>query len=303
MNMRALLAGSTALIGLLQPSASAAQGDAPAQAASAPETGEGLQEIIVTAQRREENLQKAALAVSAIAGNALTQQSVTQATDLSRLIPSIQIQPAHSYTQIYLRGVGTFGANSFAENSVAFNLDGVYLSRPAGPSGLFYDLERVEVLKGPQGTLYGRNATGGAINIITAKPKRDRFEGYANAEYGNYDTLKLSGAVNAPLGNAAALRIAGQLSQHDGYFSDGSDDERTRAVRGQILLAPEGSRFDMTISVDYAHLGGIGGGGTIVPLVRSGSRLGASDPRVQAAYQSYAPTAPVPQIVIPNAGS
>ncbi|MBD3762559.1 MAG: TonB-dependent receptor [Rhizorhabdus sp.] len=301
--MRALLAGSTALIGLLQPSASAAQGDAPAQAASAPETGEGLQEIIVTAQRREENLQKAALAVSAIAGNALTQQSVTQATDLSRLIPSIQIQPAHSYTQIYLRGVGTFGANSFAENSVAFNLDGVYLSRPAGPSGLFYDLERVEVLKGPQGTLYGRNATGGAINIITAKPKRDRFEGYANAEYGNYDTLKLSGAVNAPLGNAAALRIAGQLSQHDGYFSDGSDDERTRAVRGQILLAPEGSRFDMTISVDYAHLGGIGGGGTIVPLVRSGSRLGASDPRVQAAYQSYAPTAPVPQIVIPNAGS
>lgn len=270
---------------------------------ASPAESTGLQDIVVTAQRRSENLQRAAIAVSAVAGDQLVRQSITQSTDLSRLFPAIQIQPASSYTQIYLRGVGTFGANSYAENSVAFNLDGVYLSRPAAPSGLFYDLERIEVLKGPQGTLYGRNATGGAINIITAKPKLDRLDGYVNAEYGNYNTVKSSGAVNLPVGNAAALRIAGQVSQHDGYFSDGSDDERTRAVRGQLLVAPAGSRYDLTISVDYAHLGGVGGGGTIVPLVDGQKRLGASDPRVQAAYQSYAPTPPVPQIVIPNAGS
>lgn len=263
----------------------------------------GLAEIIVTAQRREENLQKAALAVSALAGSALTDQSITQASDLSRLVPAVQIQPAHSMVQLYLRGVGTFGANSFAENSVAFNYDGVYLGRPSGPSALFYDLERIEVLKGPQGTLYGRNATGGAINVIPTKPKLGRLEGYVNAEYGNYDTVKASAAFNGPLGENAAFRIAAQLAQHDGYFSDGSDDERTRAVRGQVLIAPVGSRFDVALSMDFAHTDGIGGGGTIVPQTPFGKRLGAFDPRVQAAYQSYPRTAPVPQIIIPNPGN
>lgn len=296
MKSRILLSGGTALVAMGYASAALAQ-------APAAEADGGLQEIVVTAQRREENLQKAALAVSAVAGDQLTKQSVTAATELSRLIPSVQIQPAHSYTQIYLRGVGTFGANSFAENSVAFNLDGVYLSRPAGPSGLFYDLERIEVLKGPQGTLYGRNATGGAINIITAKPKLSGFEGYVNAEYGNYGTFKASAAINAPLGADAAIRIAGQHARHDGYFSDGSDDEKTEAVRGQLLLSPDGSIFDMIVSVDYAHMGGVGGGGTLVPPVQNKTRLGASDPRVQAAYQALPPTPPVPQIIIPNAGS
>ena len=140
-----------------------------ASAAESPATAdEGLGEVIVTAQRREENLQKAAVPITAIDGDVFTDQSVTQAADLTRLIPSIQVAPAAALTQIYLRGVGTFGANAFAEQGVSFNLDGVYLSRPAAPAALFYDLERVEVLKGPQGTLYGRNATGGAVNLVTA---------------------------------------------------------------------------------------------------------------------------------------
>jgi len=109
----------------------------------------GLQDIVVTAQRREENLQKAALAVSAVAGDVLVKQSVTQATDLSRLVPALQVAPAASFTQIYMRGIGSFGANAFAEQGVAFNLDGIYLSRPAAPAALFYDLERIEALKGP----------------------------------------------------------------------------------------------------------------------------------------------------------
>lgn len=299
MKLRMHLVSGTAIAALsCATGATAQETDAGAAADNA-----GLEDIVVTAQRREENLQRTALAVSAVAGDQLTEKSITTPNGLSSLIPSVQIQPAHSFTQVYLRGVGTFGANSFAENSVAFNLDGVYLSRPAGPSGLFYDLERIEALKGPQGTLYGRNATGGAINIITAKPKLSGVEGYVNAEYGNYDAFKASGAINVPLGESAAIRVAGQLAQHDGYFSDGSDDERTRAVRGQFLFAPQGSAFDMIVSVDYAHLGGVGGGGTILPLVQNNTRLGASDPRVQAAYQARQPTAPVPQIIIPNAGN
>jgi iron complex outermembrane receptor protein len=156
---------------------------AQAGAESARANGGGIADIIVTAQRRSENLQKAAIAVSAVTGDTLVQQSITQANDLTRVVPALQVAPAASFTQIYLRGVGTFGANAFAEQGVAFNLDGVYLSRPAAPAGLFYDLERVEVLKGPQGTLYGRNATGGAVNVITAKPKLGETSGYINAEY------------------------------------------------------------------------------------------------------------------------
>ena len=122
-----------------------------AQRRAAEATGGLGAEIVVTAQRREENLQRAAIAVSAVAGDTLTQQSVTQATDLTRLVPSLQVAPASSFTQIYLRGVGTFGANAFAEQGVAFNLDGVYLSRPAAPAGLFYDLERHRGAEGAAG--------------------------------------------------------------------------------------------------------------------------------------------------------
>jgi iron complex outermembrane recepter protein len=260
-----------------------------------------LEEVVVTAQRREENLQKAAVAVSAVAGEALTKASITQATDLTRLIPAVQIAPASSFTQIYLRGVGTFGANAFAEQGVAFNLDGVYLSRPATPAGLFYDLERVEVLKGPQGTLYGRNATGGAVNVISAKPKLGDTSGQINAEYGDHDAVKASGALNLALGEDAALRLAGQIAKHDGYFSDGYDDEDTKAVRAQLKYDPSGG-FDATLSLDYADVGGMGSGGTIMPLVNGDARLGASDPLVIAAYTARNPTTPVPQLIAKDDG-
>ena len=259
-----------------------------------------LQEIVVTAQRREENLQKAALAVSAVAGDALVKQSVTQATDLTRLVPSIQVAPASSFTQIYLRGIGTFGANAYAEQGVAFNLDGIYLSRPAAPAALFYDIDRIETLKGPQGTLYGRNASGGAINVITAKPKLNETSGFLNLEGGDYATFKTSGAINVPLGSQWAARVSGQYARHDGYFSDGYDDENTGAVRGQLKY-DNGSGINATLMTDYGHVGGKGSGGTIVPFIGNG-RLGPSDPQVLAAYLAAQPTAPVPQVVAKNDG-
>ncbi|MGH1561102.1 hypothetical protein ACRAWD_32010 [Caulobacter segnis] len=152
------------------------------------------------------------------------------------------------------------------------------------------------MLKGPQGTLYGRNATGGAVNVISAKPKIGDNSGQASAEYGNYDTIKASGAVNLALGQDTALRIAGQIAKHDGYFSDGYDDEDTKAVRAQLKYDPAGG-FDATISIDYADVGGMGSGGVIMPLVDGDARLGPSDPKVVAAYTARNPTAPVPQLI------
>lgn len=296
--MKAILLASTALIGLANPATAMAQESA---ASVEGQESEGLAEIIVTAQRREENLQKSALAVSAVAGDSLTKQAITEASDLTRLVPALQVAPASSYTQIYLRGIGTFGANAFAEQGVAFNLDGVYLSRPAAPAGLFYDVERLEVLKGPQGTLYGRNATGGAVNVITVKPRIGETSGFLNAEYGNYDTIKSSAALNLPIGKQVALRVSGQYAKRDGYYNDGYDDEDTQAIRVQLRGDTE-TGLDATLSFDYAQTGGQGSGGTIMPLLAGKQRLGPSDPRVIAAYLARTPTAPVPQFVATNAG-
>ncbi len=294
--MRTCTIVATVALGLLSISTTSAQDN------QAPRASQGLEEITVTAQRRAESLQRAAIAVSAVSGESLTQSSITQATDLTRIVPSLQVAPASAFTQIYLRGVGTFGANAFAEQGVAFNLDGVYLSRPAAPAGLFYDLERIEVLKGPQGTLYGRNASGGALNVITAKPRLGELNGHLNAEYGDYDSIKASGAVNAPIGDSVALRVAGQYVDRDGYYSDGYDDEESESVRAQLRVDP-GNGFDMIMMADYANIGGRGSGGTIMPLVAGeDDRLGPSDPRVIEEYLSRPPTPPVPQIIAQDDG-
>ena len=129
MNIAVLASGAIALALVSGLATSEPAGPSAEAATARPATDSGIQDIVVTAQRRAENLQKAALAVSAVSGDTVTESSVTQATDLTRLIPSIEVGPAASFTQIYLRGVGSFGANAFAEQGVAFNLDGVYLGR------------------------------------------------------------------------------------------------------------------------------------------------------------------------------
>jgi iron complex outermembrane receptor protein len=116
-----------------------------------------------------------------------------------------------------------------------------------------------------------------------------------NGEYGNYNAVKVSGAVNLPIGDRWALRVSGQHASHDGYYSDGYDDENTQAARAQLKFDSR-TGFDATLMLDYGHVGGKGSGGTIMPLIGNG-RLGPSDPAVVAAYLAASPTAPVPQVV------
>jgi iron complex outermembrane receptor protein len=220
----------------------------------------GLAEIVVTAQRREELAQRTGIAIDVLTGGAITSQGVTQATDLGRIVPSLNVQAGGGASvSFFLRGVGNFTVNGYSDPALGFNYDGVYVGRPTSTSGVFYDLERVEVLKGPQGTLYGRNATAGAINVIPTRPKIGEFSGFANASYGNYDALTLQGAVNAPLGDKAAVRIAGNVVNRDGYLSDGTSDEETQALRLQLLaeLTPE---LSVRLAGDWSHSGGRGVG-------------------------------------------
>jgi iron complex outermembrane recepter protein len=192
----------------------------------------------------------------------------------------------------FLRGVGTNSQNSFAENAIAFNFNGIYVGRPTAPAGVFYDLERVEVVKGPQGTLYGRNATGGAINVIPKKPTLGKFSGEALFEYGNYDSKKGSLALNLPIGDIMALRVAGQVVDRDGFISDGYDDDRGEAVRASLLIQPS-DMWSMTLMADYYNQHGKGAGAVLLPEARYTvppleDRISVSDPRAQAAVRGLA---------------
>ena len=267
--MRYRLLGSAGLI-LVAPgvvhaqatTAPQATSEAPAASAASPDAGatqSGLGEIVVTAQRTRENLQRAAIAVDVVQGADLIRAGVTQAGRLGDLVPALTVQPTSTGNILFVRGVGNFTVVPTSDPAVAFNYDGVYVGRPTSTTGVFYDLERVEVLKGPQGTLYGRNATGGAINVLPVQPKLGEFSGYASASYGNYDAITAEGAINAPLGPNGAVRVSGSLSHHDGYLRDGTSDDKTRAVRAQVKyqLAPD---LTVRIAGDYSHNYGKGSG-------------------------------------------
>ncbi len=271
---------------------SSSTGAAPAVAAAE----QGIADIVVTAERRSETLQRVAIPVSAVSGGTLAAAGVSDVTTLSRLIPALVVQPGlGSTTNFYLRGVGSFAANAFGENPIAFNFNGVYIGRPAAPLGTFYDLDRVEVLKGPQGTLYGRNATGGAINAIPARPTFNGISGDLLAEYGNYDSKKIQGAINLALSSTIAIRVAGQALEHDAYLSDGYDQQRGAAARVSILLQPS-TGFSAYIVADYAKFRERGTGAVLVPGALTPDapdpkrRIGGADPRSLAALARDIPS-------------
>lgn len=245
----------------------------------------GISDIIVTASRRSENVQRSALSIQALSSDALERANVGKPEDLAGIAPGVQIGSAGAYAQAYVRGVGNFATSAFAESSVAFNLDGVYISRSWAVRGAFYDLERVEVLKGPQGTLYGRNASGGAINIITAKPKLGSVSGFAEMQLGNYDLMQGTAALNLPIGDNLAIRASGQLTGREGYLSDGYDDDKTKAARLQLLWEPS-SDVSLLVSGHYQHIGGKGAGSTALPQLPGDKWRGETDPAVIAIIQA-----------------
>lgn len=229
------------------------------QAQVTPGSGSGLGDIVVTAQRTRENLQRAAVPVDVVQGAQLTASGTTSVGNLDRLVPALTVQPSSTGNLIFIRGVGNFTLVPTSDPAIAFNYDGVYVGRPTSTANAFFDLERVEVLKGPQGTLYGRNATGGAINVIPTRPKPDEFSGYATASYGNYDAFIGEGAINVPLGTDGAVRLSGSVTSRDGYLEDGTSNDKNWALRGQILLKPTPD-LTVRLAADYTEQDGVGVG-------------------------------------------
>lgn len=219
-------------------------------------------EIVVTAAKRSENVQAVPISISAIGGDTLTKSRITSVDSLVTKIANLQLTSiVGDNTPIFaLRGVSMSDYSLNQSSPVATYYDEVYKGNFAFLGVAMYDLERVEVLRGPQGTLYGKNTTGGAVNIISRDAKLGDASGYLNLGYGNYDRYEASGAVNVPLGEKAALRVAGTFARADGWFKNvepGMPDlagTREYAFRATLRVEPaDGLTFVLRASTSYQN--------------------------------------------------
>ncbi|MCX7268831.1 MAG: TonB-dependent receptor [Sphingomonadales bacterium] len=219
----------------------------------------GDEPIIVTATLRAMDVQDIPLAVTAVAPEALERQGVNDIKNLASISPSINIQSSQTETQgtsIKIRGVGTTGNNTGLESSVGVFIDGVYQSRPGVALGDLVDIERLEILRGPQGTLFGRNTSAGALNVSTKRPSLSTTEGFVNASYGNYDFMNLQGGVSLPVvQDVAGVRLSGTWRKRDGYLKSPtgaeSNDRDRYMLRGQLYIEPNAD-VSIRLLADYA---------------------------------------------------
>jgi outer membrane receptor protein involved in Fe transport len=229
-----------------------------AQTAQAEEDS-GDEPIIVTATLRAMDVQDIPLAVTAVAPEALERQGINDIKNLASISPSFNIQSSQTETQgtsIKIRGVGTTGNNTGLESSVGVFIDGVYQSRPGVALGDLVDLERLEILRGPQGTLFGRNTSAGALNVSTKRPSLSEVEGFANASYGNYNFMNLQAGVSVPVAtDVAGVRLSGTWRKRDGYLKTPagveSNDRDRYMLRGQLYIEPNAD-VSIRLLADYA---------------------------------------------------
>ncbi|MDH7639262.1 TonB-dependent receptor [Sphingomonas oryzagri] len=244
-------------------------------------------DIVVTALRRSESVLKVPAAISVLSGNDLKTVGVNTVNDIQNLVAGVNIGSGAFGTNVSIRGVTSTDQTSKGELGIAFNIDGAFVGRGQEEGVAFFDLERVEVLKGPQGTLYGRSSTGGAINIITKKPVLGEAGGYAKVEYGNYNAKRAEGAVNVPLGSMFAARFAGSFNDRDGYLKPvdtsvtgsplanngagpsnarlsanglpAKNDQKDATGRASLLFKPS-DNITATVIATVGHIGGDGNG-------------------------------------------
>jgi len=246
-----------------------ASGAAAADADSAPETSDGAAAdasegvIMVTARRREESLLETPIAVSAFSAEQLADRQIQQTSDLERITPSLQFKPAgqlsgnSASSVVFIRGVGQLDPTAAVDPGVGIYLDEVYLGRAVGGTIEFGDIASVEVLRGPQGTLFGRNTIGGAILVRTREPELGEFSGSGRFRAGDYDLFEGFAALNIPVGDTVAARVSGGFRTRDGYVIrvlDGKDlgNDNSYTVNGALLweVSPD---IKVNLRADYTN--------------------------------------------------
>ena len=242
--------------------AGAAPGNAAAQVAGGAAATDP-DNIIITALRRSQPLARAAAPVSVLTGKEVLESGAITADRLNDRFAALTVQPNATGNLIFIRGVGNFTLQPNSDPAIGFAYDGVFISRPIGTLSQFFDLDRIELLKGPQGVLYGRNASAGSINIEPRQPVIGERSFSASLSAATWDEFDGEAALNLPLGRPAALRIAGAVSEQGpllrGYRS-GPDQQSVRAqVKTRI-----GQRTTVRLSGDYNRIGGLGIGTSYV---------------------------------------
>ena len=262
---RGLLAG-TAIAALMAPQAASAQAaadpagpspvpDVPAQTEQPSAAQAAVGEIVVTAQRRSENIQKVPISVTAVSSDDARRLAIVETKNLQFVTPGLSFPEDNGTINPYIRGRGTNFSGPGLEGSIAIYIDDVYLQTQFGSSGLV-DVSQLQVLKGPQGTLYGRNATGGAIVINTNNPTH-QFEGHVTAGYGSFSTRRAEGVLNLPISSTLAVRFAGGYDERNGFVRNVVDNAKHGATsryqfHAKALWEPT-SNFSVLLKGEYQH--------------------------------------------------
>lgn len=247
---------ATLLAGVAMPARAQSEGPTATPVTDAGQD-DGFNEIVVTAMRREEKLSTVPASITALDGSTLETLNIGTTEALSQFTPSLHIYAEAVGSEKYtIRGIGRTSEDLSADPGVAIFLNEVYVPRQSAANLAFFDTQRVEVLRGPQGTLYGKNASAGAINIITRAPTEE-FEGYGEVAYGSFNRLTVKGAVSGPIGGDAYARLAFLTDTRDGTYRNLTTGERANdmnvyAVRGTLKLTPT-DRLSVTAIGDWAQ--------------------------------------------------
>jgi iron complex outermembrane receptor protein len=242
----------------------AAIGAASGIPAVAQEAGsEGLQEVTVTARKVAENLQDANVSITVVSGDALAEGGIKDLLDLESQLPGVRFSES-GLSSILIRGVGTVNNQPGVDSAVLYSQDGTYMSHLQALPPMMFDIERIEVVRGPQGTLYGRNSNGGSLNIITKRPVLNEFQSSARVSFGNYDAIDTDVMLNIPISDTVALRTSFATDKGDPYFDDGSEGTDNWAARARLLIQPNDA-LDMVATLEYSEIDDTGVGISYCP--------------------------------------
>jgi iron complex outermembrane recepter protein len=226
-----------------------------------------LKDVVVTAERRKGTAQRTSISLTAVSGEEARDKGETTLQSVVADTPALVVQSSPQGGQIYIRGIGSSGDSNWVDPAVGLMIDGVYSGRAETVLSSLYDVSRIEVLRGPQGTLYGRNSTGGTVNIVTNDPEK-KFDAAINTQFGSYNLRHVDGMINVPINDVVSTRLALVRETRDGYFTNNGYASDLTGARFKAKVTPSA---DLKVMLTLDHYEQKGDGATTVPRAGGGA--------------------------------